>query len=153
MSRPDPEDIFAHKPGLFSWVRDRAYDFVYYELGAGLDFVGDLFRGPSGYSQSLHRQTDKAQTRAPAAKPLTKADQAIFVEMLRRKPSEPQIAYWKRKKALLNNPDKLDLVRQQRALDSTLPKPDAQIIVDAPARSNPLARSDAPKQTKSRTRR
>lgn len=65
MTRPDTKDIFAMKPGIFSWFRDQAYDFVYYEIGAGLVFVGDLFRGPLGYSKSLHRQTDKAQARTP----------------------------------------------------------------------------------------
>lgn len=83
MSRPDSKDIFAKKPGIFSWLRDRAYDFVYYEIGTGLDFVGDMFRGPSGYSKSLHRQTEKAQTRTPRAKPLAKAEQAAFAMMLK----------------------------------------------------------------------
>lgn len=49
MSRPDPKDIFAQKHGIFAWLRDQAYDFALYEIGAVLDFVGDLFRGPSGY--------------------------------------------------------------------------------------------------------
>jgi hypothetical protein len=131
MSRPDPKDIFAKKPGIFSWMRDRAYDFVYYEIGTGLDFVGDLFRGPSGYSQSLHRQTQKAQKRTPQAKPLTKAEQAVFLSILKRKPSEPQMAYWKRKKALLRHPDKKALVTGQKAQNAATRDRAPKIVVEA----------------------
>jgi len=109
-------DIFGEKPGLLTWLRDLAYDFVYYEIGTAVDFVGDLIRGPSGYSKSLHRQTERAEARAKTETPLTKAEKQVFVDMIRREPGEPQIAYWKRKKALLANPDKKDLVQQQTAL-------------------------------------
>lgn len=157
MSRPDPKDIFAKKPDLLTWFQDRAYDFVYYEIGTGLDFVGDLFRGPSGYSQSLHRQTDKAQARTPEAKPLTKAEQAVFTGMLKRSPSEPQMAYWKRKKALLGNPDKQGLVAQQLALDAAVAKRQNQkhpnIKVEASPQSGSPFRSRSEAQSKARTRR
>lgn len=152
MSRPDSKDIFAKKPGLFSWLRDQAYDFVYYEIGAGLDFVGDLFRGPSGYSESLHRQSDKAQARTPKAKPLTKSEQTVFTDMLKRQPSEGQVAYWKRKKALLNHPEKQALVAQQHAraaAQARLP----EITIEAARLAQNTARSNAPKQTKARSRR
>ena len=131
MSRPDPKDIFAQKPGIFSWMRDRAYDFVYYEIGTGLDFVGDLFRGPSGYSQSLHRQAEKVQKRTPIAKPLTKAEQAAFATMLKRQPSEGQVDYWKRKKALLRHPDKKALVAGQKAQNAATGNPAPKIVVEA----------------------
>lgn len=157
MSRPDTKDIFAQKPGFFSWLRDQAYDFVYYEIGAGLDFVGDLFRGPSGYSTSLHRQTDKAQARTPEAKSLTKAEQAVFTGMLKRTPAEPQMAYWKRKKALLGNPDKQGLVAQQRALNAAMTKRQNRthpnIKVETPALSKSPDRTQMQKQSKARTRR
>lgn len=155
MSRPDPKDIFAPKPGVFSWLRDQAYDFVYYEIGTGLDFVGDMFRGPSGYSQSLHRQAAKAQTRTPQAKPLTQSEQAVFLEMLKRGTSEPQMAYWKRKKALLNNPDKKDLVDQQRALDAALTKRQAKhpnINIEASPQFRSPTRTQGQKQSKARSR-
>jgi hypothetical protein len=156
MTRPDTKDIFAMKPGIFSWFRDQAYDFVYYEIGAGLDFVGDLFRGPLGYSKSLHRQTDKAQARTPEAKPLTKAEQAVFTKMLKRTPAEPQMAYWKRKKALLGNPDKQDLVAQQVALDAAMAqrqKNHPNIKVEASTLSGSPFRSQSKAQSKARTRR
>lgn len=155
MSRPDPKDIFAKKPDLLTWFQDRAYDFVYYEIGTGLDFVGDLFRGPSGYSQSLHRQADKAQARTPEAKPLTKAERAVFTGMLRRTPSEPQMAYWKRKKALLGNPDKQGLVAQQLALDAAMAKRQKHpnIKVEASPQLGSPVRAESNKQAKARSRR
>ncbi len=156
MSRPDPKDIFAPKPGIFSWLRDQAYDFVFYEIGAGLDFVGDMFRGPSGYSQSLHRQAAKAQMQTPLAKPLTKSEQTIFAGMLKRNPAEDQVAYWKRKKALLAHPDKQGLVQQHRAHSVETAKGQSrtpQIIVAAPAMSQTATRSSATKQSKARKRR
>jgi hypothetical protein len=154
MSRPDPKDIFAPKPGMFSWLRDQAYDFVYYDIGAGLDFVGDLFRGPSGYSQSLYRQADKAQARTPKAKPLTKTEQAIFAGMLKRTPSEGQVAYWKRKNALLGVPDKKQLVQQQQARDIGAAKAQSQrpkITVEASGLSPMPTRSGPTKQSKTRS--
>jgi hypothetical protein len=156
MSRPDPKDIFAPKPGIFSWLRDQAYDFVYYDISAGLDFVGDLFRGPSGYSQSLYRQADKAQARTPDAKPLSKAEQATFAEMLKRTPSEGQVAYWKRKKALLGVPDKKQLMKQQHARDIAAVKAQSQspkITVEASGLSPMPTRSRPTKQSKTRSRR
>lgn len=131
MSRPDPKDLFAKKPDIFSWMTDRAYDFALYEIGAGLDFVGDLFRGPSGYSGSLHRQAEKAQARNPRAKPLTKAEQTQFAAMLKRQPSEGQVAYWKRQKALLRHPDKKALVTGQKAQTAATRDRAPKIVVEA----------------------
>ncbi len=132
-------------------MRDRAYDFVYYEIGTGLDFVGDLFRGPLGYSQSLHRQAEKVQTRSHEAKPLSKREQAAFTEILKRRPSEGQVDYWKRKKALLKHPDKHSIIaqHQSRAQDQA---PQPTIKVEAASSPRP-ARSTAPTQAKARTRR
>ena len=130
MSRPESKDIFAPKPGIFEWLRDQAYDFVYYEIGTGLDFVGDLFRGPSGYSQSLHRQAQKAQKRT-AEKPLSKTDQAAFAALLKRQPSEGQVAYWKRKKALLRHPDKKALVTAQKAQKAATRDHASKIVEEA----------------------
>lgn len=154
MSRPDPKDVFAPKPGIFSWLRDQAYDFVYYEIGAGLDFVGDMFRGPLGYSQSLHRQTEKAQTRPADATPLTKAEQMIFTSMLQRSPAEGQVAYWKRKKALLGAPNKQGLVKQQQARDTETAAQSKQpkITVEAYGVSPTPVRTRAAKQVKIRSR-
>lgn len=156
MSKPNRKDLFAPKPGFFSWLRDKAYNFVYYDIGTGLDVLGDLFRGPSSYTQSLHRQAEKSQARTPNAKPMTKADQAVFAEMLRRTQSEPQMVYWKRKKALLKNPDKLGLVKQQRELDAAMARSQEQqskINVEASPSSQGIQRAGSPKQSNARTRR
>jgi hypothetical protein len=152
MSRPDAKDIFAKKPGIFSWMRDRAYDFVYYEIGTGLDFVGDLFRGPSGYSHSLHRQAEKAQKRTPQAQALTKADQAVFLSILKRKPSEPQIAYWKRKKALLRHPDKKVLVTGQKAQNVATRDRAPKIVVEANVALGAQERRTKPPQQRGQRR-
>ena len=154
MSRPESEDIFAKKPGFFSWLRDRAYDFVYYEIGTGLDFIGDMFRGPSGYSQSLHKQSDKAQAKHKPEMPLTRDEKAVFVDMLKRTEGEPQVMYWKRKKALLNNPDPKGLVAQQIALQAEMSKRrGGDIQVEAARSSNPLNRSVRQKHTQKRSQR
>ena len=153
MSRPDTEDIFAKKPGIFAWMRDRAYDFVYYEIGAGLDFLGDLFRGSSGYSQSLHRQAEKAQTRTPTTKPLTKTEQAVFAALLKRQPSEGEVAYWKRKKALLRHPDKKALVAAQKAQAAAAGAPSSKIVVEASTQRQASLRSQSKTQAKARSRR
>jgi hypothetical protein len=139
MSRPDTEDVFAKKPGVFAWLRDQAYDFVYYEIGAGLDFVGDLFRGPSGYSGSLHRQADKAQARRPKAKSLSKMEQAKFAGLLHRRAREGQVAYWKRKKALLNHPDKKALLKGRQSQEVK-----AKIVVEANRASSAPVRATKP---------
>jgi len=152
MSRPDPKDIFAQKPGLFSWMRDRAYDFVYYEIGTGLDFVGDLFRGPSGYSQSLHRQAAKAQKWVPTAKPLTKAEQTKFAAMLKRHPSEGQVDYWKRKKALLRHPDKKALVMGQKAQNAATRDRAPKIVVKANVTPGVQERRTQPTQQRGQRR-
>ena len=150
MSRPDPKDIFAQKPGIFAWLRDRAYDFALYEIGTGLDFVGDLFRGPSGYSGSLHRQAEKAQARTPTAKPLTKAEQAAFAAMLKRQPTEGQVDYWKRKKALLSHPDKKTLVTGQKVQDAT--SRDPKIVVEANVAPGAQERRAKPTQQRGQRR-
>lgn len=152
MSRPDPKDIFAQKPGLFSWMRDRAYDFVYYEIGTGLDFVGDLFRGPSGYSGSLHRQAERAQVRIPTAKPLTRAEQAQFAAMLKRQPPEGQVDYWKRKKALLRHPDKKALVTGQKAQNAATRDRAPKIVVEASVAPGAQERRAKPTQQQGQRR-
>lgn len=152
MSRPDPKDIFAQKPGLFAWMRDRAYDFALYEIGTGLDFVGDLFRGPSGYSGSLHRQAAKAQKWVPTAKPLTKAEQTQFAAMLKRQPPEGQVAYWKRKKALLRHPDKKALVTEQNAQDAATGNHAPKIVVEANVAPGAQERRTKPTQKRGQRR-
>jgi len=147
-------DVFGEQPGLLTWLRDLAYDFLYYEIGTAVDFVGDLIRGPSGYSKSLHRQTERAEAKAKPETPLTKAEKQVFVDMIRREPGEPQIAYWKRKKALLNNPDKKNLVQQQTALlKARAARQRGKIQVEAATAGGDYGRhrNHARKETKSQT--
>ena len=155
MREQKPKGLRDEVATPFTWLRDRAYDFVYYDIGTALDFVGDMFRGPSGYSKSLHRQSEKAQARTPKSKPLTKSEQVVFLGMLKRGTSEPQMAYWKRKKALLNNPDKKDLVDQQRALDAALTREQAKhpnINIEASPQFRSPVRTQGQKQSKARSR-
>lgn len=147
MSRPESKDIFAPKPGLFSWMRDRAYDFVYHEIGAGLDFVGDLFRGPSGYSESLHRQASKAHGRTPTAPPLTISEQRAFADMLHRRAGEGQVAYWKRKKALLNHPDKKALLQADQRQNAQ-----SKIAIEANTSASSPLRAAKAKQSRGQRR-
>ena len=108
--------------GPFEWVRDRLYDFVNIEGDFALQFMADFIRGPEPAREEKHlkRQTQfqarkqKNNTKSQQ-KPLSNAEQKIFVDLLRRQPSEKQVPYWKRKKSLLNNPNKRELVTQHAA--------------------------------------
>jgi hypothetical protein len=74
--------------------------------------------------------------------------------MLKRTEGEPQMIYWKRKKALLNNPDPKGLVVQQIALQAEVAKRrGGNIQVDAARSSNPMNRSTAQKQSRARSQR
>lgn len=116
--------------GPFEWIRDRLYDFVNIEGDFALQFMADFIRGPEPAREENHLkrqmqfQAEKGQhsslrnvkkARPGQGKPLSKVEQTIFVDLLKRKPSEKQVPYWKRKKALLNNPSKRELVLQHAA--------------------------------------
>lgn len=90
---------------LFHKIRDSLYHFVNTEGGFTLHFFSDLIRGAS--PRSTTQQTSQSQ------KPLNRSQQKVFDELLKRKQGEPQIAYWKRKKAMLNLADKESLVQQE----------------------------------------
>ena len=116
--------------GIWPWLRDKMYDVVYSEGDFVLQFVADFFRGaePAREARHLKRQVEFQASRGQHSsgknvkkpiqsqrKPLNKAEQKIFVDLLKRKPSEKQIPYWKRKKALLSNPNKRELVMRHAA--------------------------------------
>lgn len=90
---------------LFQKMRDGLYNFVNTEGGFTLHFFSDLIRGAS--PRSTKQQTGQSQ------KPLNRSQQKVFDELLKRKQGEPQVAYWKRKKAMLNLTDKESLVQQE----------------------------------------
>lgn len=128
MSRQKPQGVFTEPLGLLTWMRDKLYDVVYSEGDFALQFMADLMRGPDYGRETKHlnRQAKYQNSKAslsqssPSEKPMTKDDQRAFVELLRRKPSEPQMVYWKRKKAILNSPNKHDLLAQYKQLQANM---------------------------------
>jgi hypothetical protein len=72
--------------------------------------------------------------------------------MLKRKPSEPQMAYWKRKKALLGNPDKKALVTAQQAQTAATRDRAPKIVVDANVAPGAQERRTKPTQQRGRRR-
>ena len=103
--------------GFFPWLRDRLYDVVYSEGDFALQFIADFFRGCEPIREAKHiKRQMKFQAGKNVAtgqgKPLSKSQQKVFADILKRQPSEGQIPYWKRKKAMLNNPHKQELVFQ-----------------------------------------
>lgn len=91
---------------LFQKIRDSLYNIVDSEGGFILHFFADLIRGGS----PKYRQQKRAEQ---SQKPLNRSQQKIFDEMLKRRQNESQIAYWKRKKAMLNLADKETLVQKE----------------------------------------
>lgn len=91
---------------LFEKVRDSLYNFVEREGGFTLHFFSDFIRGAS----PKYKQKQRAKY---SEEPLTRSQRKIFDELLQRRHGESQIAYWKRKKAMLNLADKQSLVQQE----------------------------------------
>lgn len=138
---PDEKDIV----GPFEWLRDRLYDFVNTEGDFALQFMADFIRGPDPVREEKHlkRQmrfqagkgrysaTRDVKRRAKSQeKPLNEAEQKIFVDLLRRKPGEKQLPYWKRKKSLLNNPNKRELVKSHQEQQKAARQSKPAIIVE-----------------------
>lgn len=119
----------AKQIGLWPWLRDKMYDVVYSEGDFVLQFVADFFRGPEPAREERHlrRQMSYQAGKQTSEKPLTKSEQASFADLLRRKASEPQMIYWKRKKALLAAPNKQQIVAQFTDLQKTMAKQKKQV--------------------------
>ena len=115
------------------FLRDRAYDTVY-EIGdTSLQFIGDMFRGynEDRHQAFAHRQinrfekrnipnvpkpTQSVQASKPAPeKPLSYAQKQSLVKMMGRQPGESIIEHWKRRKQLLQYPDKPSFIAQHHA--------------------------------------
>ncbi|MBL4745901.1 MAG: hypothetical protein JKY08_06000 [Flavobacteriaceae bacterium] len=142
MSRPthNDKDVYTQKPGFFSWIREKAYDFVYNEGDFALQFTADLIRGVDLVRENKHlkRQvkyhehkkirTQSNQSYKPE-RPLTTNEQLVFVEIVKRKAGEPQMIYWKRKRILLASNNKLDLITQHKDMKKNTKNP--KIKVDA----------------------
>jgi hypothetical protein len=120
------------------FLRDRAYDAVY-ELGdTSLQFLGDMFRGynEDRHQAFAHRQisryegrnipkvpkpTKSAQASRPAPEtPLSYAQKQSLVKMMGRQAGESIIEHWRRRKQLLQYPDKPSLIAQHDALEMRL---------------------------------
>lgn len=116
MSRPthNDKDVFAQKPGFFSWLRDKAYDFVYNEGDFVLQFTADLIRGEDPVRENRHiqRQMNYREQKTNSEKRLSNKEYAVFLDLLKRNLGEDQVAYWKRKKACLLSNNKQGLVKR-----------------------------------------
>jgi len=134
MSEPKkqkPRGVFSEEQvGFLPWLFDQINTFITVEGDFALQFMADFIRGPEPAREEKHLerqmkiQASRGQhsslrnvknTVKSQGKPLSKAEQKNFVDLLKRKPSEKQVLYWKRKKALLNNPNKRELVMQHAA--------------------------------------
>tara|TARA_Y100000389_G_C17186874_1_gene376848 strand:+ start:230 stop:670 length:441 start_codon:yes stop_codon:yes gene_type:complete len=93
--------------GFFSKLRDIAYDFVYREGDFTLQFFADFFRGTDDRKarQQPSKQSQKEE-------PFTYDERLFFDGLLKRKQGEEQMAYWKRRKALLKMTDKKRFVHE-----------------------------------------
>lgn len=94
---------------IFHKMRDAAFRFIEREGDFSLHFFADFIRGPSAVEEK------KKTKQAKAEKPLTHDEQQVFNELLQRRKGEDQIAYWKRKKAMLNMADKKSVVQEEIA--------------------------------------
>ena len=92
--------------GFFERMLDFTYRFVKREGDFSLQLFADFIRGPS------IRRDEKIE-KSKSEIPLTYDENKIFQELLKRKQGEDQVAYWKRKKAMLNMADKKGFVQQE----------------------------------------
>ena len=152
--------------GIWPWLRDKMYDVVYSEGDFVLQFVADFFRGaePAREARHLKRQMKFQASRGQHSstkhvkntvkiqgKPLNKAEQKIFMDLLKRKPSEKQIPYWKRKKALLSNPNKRELVmRHVDAVKLTATQKAGSIEIDAGHVTMPIKQKQTVRKSRKR---
>ena len=111
---------------IISKLRDFAYDTVFHVGDTALQFTADLIHGPDNYwSGGYHRrQSEKAERKNAKAiqkgeKPaprLDAGDRKVLDEMLKRQKNETTIEHWKRRKAMLDYPNKRELVDQYKTI-------------------------------------
>ncbi len=90
------------------------YDTVFHVGDSALQFTADLIRGPENdRAKSYYARQMASQNRKVQQLPLDKLQRDVFASMLKRKPSETQMQYWKRRKELLAHPKKHQLVGQE----------------------------------------
>lgn len=96
---------------IFSKLRDSLYDIVYSEGDFALQFIADLIHGPDAHRDAGHVKRQLQHQEKNFTVILTEKERAIFMIILSRKTGEEQVAYWKRKKLLLQHPNKKELVQ------------------------------------------
>lgn len=100
-----------------AWLRDRAYDAVFHLGDTALQFTADMIRGPESQRHDHYtgRQLRKQERKSSpatrqAGKPLNYVERQAFQQMTKRKAGESLIEHWKRRKQLLQHPDKRQLI-------------------------------------------
>ena len=96
---------------IFSKLRDSLYNIVYSEGDFALQFIADLIHGPDAQRDAGHVKRQLQHQERNSTVILTEKEKAIFMIILSRKAGEEQVAYWKRKKLLLQHPNKKELVQ------------------------------------------
>lgn len=155
------------------FLRDRAYDAVYEVGDTSLQFIGDMFRG---YNEDRHQafanrqisryekknilnqpkpvQSVQTSKRSPET-PLSYDQKQSLVKMMGRQPGESIIEHWKRRKQLLQYPDKPTLIAQYDALEMRIKTEEILeqgIVAEMKSISSQYQKDRVPKNSKSQTR-
>jgi hypothetical protein len=138
-SKTTTSDHQNREEGIFSTIRDTLYNIVFTEGDFALQLVGDLIGGTSRAREAkhlerqIHRQERRVhgnkadKHRTPTTAPLRYEERKVFQEIMQRHEGEEQVAYWKRKKRLLNHPNKQQLVAQELASRAQAEKQQTQL--------------------------
>ncbi len=107
---------------------DFLYDTVFHVGDTALQFTADLIHGPDNYwSGGYHkRQISKservglkrAKKQKATPRPLSIEERKVFTSLLKRQNGETIIEHWKRRKAMLDYPNKRELVREINAVSN-----------------------------------
>lgn len=117
MSRRNQLNDETKPPPFMGWIRDRLYDTVFHVGATTQEFLWDMFQGPNDTrNQGYHsRILDSRHRRGEL--PLTSKERLSFDKMIVRAQGERQIDYWRRRRALLQFPNKKSLVSGYVALE------------------------------------
>ncbi len=104
-------------PPILGWIVNRMYDTVFHIGDTTQNFLWDALRGTDNANSQPYHHRQLGKRHRQGETPLTTVEKQTFEKVLKRYSGEKLIEYWKRKKALLNHPDKKDLVRQYQAIE------------------------------------
>lgn len=126
MSRRNQLNDETKPPPFMGWIRDRLYDTVFHVGDTTQEFLWDMFQGPNdARNQGYHsRILDSRHRRGQL--PLTSTERLSFEKMMVRSEGERLTDYWRRKKALLDFPNKKALVSGFDALEKQKQKVSSQ---------------------------